>query len=353
MAVEAANLLDCNPIRVDVDADTALFTFYNDHDLVLRLFLRFCLDASAPDAVFPFRNTRELPQVKNKLLFVAKELTKKKDIDKYKTRANIRELQCPDGKSLFVIADDISRDDEISFALCKVVLEASVLDDDGWYESEDELARTIDFMIEFEKTILLDLLKKTVALRAYFKRSLEMVRRREVLEKADDAKKEKILKEFSSVSGNQRYLIYPYCHVLAHLCGHLRGIKVLERTELITAIIAVNQQTVMDTQVAVNHDGFCSERVWLLLAGVKMICSLRARPHGYSSLSIILNSLVAGKAVYTMALAELHSTLVMLRCHSCTFITSQRKVLIRHIMRMHRRLQDGDASAKMRKMQQG
>ena len=356
MSKEARNLLDCNPVRADVSSDISIFTFNNEKSLLHKLFVRFAIEMNSVDAFFPLKNTREVAIMKAKLLFLAGQMCHDQENasekDKFLTRKNIRELREPEGKDVFVVPDEISRPDEIGFAIAKYAMECSTLDEDVWFVDDEELAKSIDYMLTLDHNALIEMMKNRLAFKAYFMKAIEVVRCQMAEQEERGKKKLRILNELASVSVCDKFFFFPYSNLVAHLCGHFVEKKILERSLLITSMLATGPNTILDTEVVVNHDGWESEQVWLILMGIKLVCSVRSKPQGYASLRGIINSVELRQATYLVPLTELHPSLIMIRCFQCNFLTAQRKHLLRHIVRVHRKGEAAELAEKFRKIQE-
>ena len=91
----------------------------------------------------------------SKLKFIAYRIVEhktKQKSDEFRTKSNVQELSAD--LSCMVILDELSRPDEVSYALARQIMQESLVDDEEWYDGEAELIAGVNYLMKFDKTLL-------------------------------------------------------------------------------------------------------------------------------------------------------------------------------------------------------
>ena len=330
---EATTLLDCHPPKNAKDTHLCVFTIRAEKNLLQKLFVRIVLELTDQDADFPLRRTENRSAIKNKLSFAAKIMTQDKQTpqtDPYRTRKNIEEYL---KEEAVVLIDESSRLDEIGFAMIAFIMTNNLLDDEPWYDSTEELAEVIDYLLTFKRDALRQVLQHRGAFKSLYRKGRAIVRTIGQEDAQELERYERVLTALSDPEHNTRYMTWPYSHLLAHVTGCLKGNSVLSRTDVVTAVLATGPETAIDCEVAGRMDIQESKELWDTLAAMKLLLGTITKPNMEISLKKIVNRLAIPQCVESKP----ESTLTWIACWRCSFRTSSRKYLLRHIRRTHRK----------------
>ena len=288
---EATNLLDCQPPKNAQNTALCVFTIQAQKTLLEKLFVRVVLELTDPEADFPLKRTDNRSAIKNKLTFAAKMIVQAKQTpqaDPYRTRKNIEEYL---KEEAVVLIDDTSCLDEKGFAMVKFIISNSLLDEEPWYDSVEELAAVIDYLLTFKLEVLRQVLQHRGAFKSLYRKGRAIVRTIDQEDERELERYERVITALSNPEHNSRYLTWPYSHLLAHMAGCLKGNSVLSRTDVVIAVLATGPETAIDCEVAGRMDTPASKELWDTLVAMKLLQGTITKPNMEISLEKIIHRL--------------------------------------------------------------
>ena len=99
----------------------------------------------------------------------------------------------------------------------------SLLDEEPWYNSVEELAEVIDYLLTFKLEVLRQVLQHRGAFKSLYRKGRAIVRTIGQEDERELERYERVLTALSNPEHNSRYLTWPYSHLLAHMAGCLKG----------------------------------------------------------------------------------------------------------------------------------
>ena len=207
----------------------------------------------------------------------------------------------------------------------------SLLDEEPWYNSVEELAEVIDYLLTFKLEVLRQVLQHRGAFKSLYRKGRAIVRTIGQEDERELERYERVLTALSNPEHNSRYLTWTYSHLLAHVAGCLKGNSVLSRTDVVMAVLATGPETAIDCEVAGRMDTPESKELWDTLVAMKLLLGTITKPNMEISLEKIIHRLETPNCVESKP----ESTLTWISCWRCAFHTSSRKYLLRHIQRTH------------------
>ena len=294
--------------------------------------VRIILQMTKTASQLPFKTNQPKALIMNKLKFIAYRIVENKtrtETDEFRTKSNVRELSAD--LSCMVILDELSRPDEISYALARQIMQESLVDDEAWYESEDKLIAVVDYLMKFDKTLL----RRAMTSRNYFKKfvksALEVVQS-DMREKTEnDQRYNKLMHEFKDPQQTGKFLDEPYNTALSAMCAGIDNDYLQPVGQIVQAAL-MTEGTHVDCAVEVNVSSRLASEVWTAIAGISLLMACLNAPLREHSLSGVIQRLSSYNAERVPETIQR-----VLKCYRCLYQTRSKRYLMRHIKRVHKK----------------
>ena len=88
---------------------------------------------------------------------------RKRKLDEFRTRRNVEEIRAD--TNCEVVLDELSRPDEVSYAVARRIMIESLIDNEKWFKDDVELISFVDYLMMFDTALL----RKIMSNRGCFK----------------------------------------------------------------------------------------------------------------------------------------------------------------------------------------
>ena len=204
------------------------------------------------DNQLPFKPNQSKSLIMSKLKFMAYRIVEyktRKKSDEFRTKSNVQELSAD--LSCMVILDELSRPDEVSYAVARQIMQESLVSDEEWYDSEEELIAVVDYLMKFDKSLL----RRAMSNRNYFKKfvksALEVVQSDKREEAENNQRYIKLMQEFKNPQQTGTFLDEPYNTALSAMCAGIDN-DYLQPVEQIVQASLMTEGTHVDCAVEIN-----------------------------------------------------------------------------------------------------
>ena len=257
------------------------------------------------------------------------EYKTRKKSDEFRTKSNVQELSAD--LSCMVILDELSRPDEVSYAVARQIMQESLVSDEEWYDSEEELIAVVDYLMKFDKSLL----RRAMSNRNYFKKfvksALEVVQSDKREEAENNQRYIKLMQEFKNPQQTGTFLDEPYNTALSAMCAGIDN-DFLQPVEQIVQASLMTEGTHVDCAVEINVSSRLASEVWTAIAGISLLMACLNAPMKEHSLSGIIQKLSSYNAERVPETIQR-----VLKCYRCLYQTRSKRYLMRHIKRVHKK----------------
>ena len=279
----------------------------------------------------PFKTDQQRPLIMNKLKFIAYRLVErntKQKTDEFRTKSNVQELSTD--LNCMVILDELSRPDEVSYAIARQIMQEALVDDEEWYDSEVELIGVVNYLMKFDKTLLRRAMNNRNYFKKFVKSALEIVRSDMREEAEHNQRYEKLMKELKDPQQTGTFLKEPYNTALSAMCAGVDN-EYLQPVEQIVQAALITEETHVDCAVEVKVNSRLASEVWTALAGVNLLMACLNAPMKEPTLTGVIQKLSSFNAEPGPETIQR-----VLRCYRCLYQTRSKRYLMRHIKRVHK-----------------
>ena len=323
------------------------FTLQKDQVLSERMLVRDLIELikRTPDEkiekqTFP-RKQSDTPGLFNKKerLIMQRLIQQPVDDNRHGTVTHLQDLLGAYGDELTIL-DELSTRREKSHAILRQVYESSALDHQPWFDTQVELIKCVNNMVEkFSAMQITKLLSNRPALKHHWSRELILVRQEGQKQAKEDADIEKAIATFASSEWLETYLLAPYPAILSliiqqHFTGEDKDLR-----QHIINIMKVNETTrVGSVAIQKGRDTEAARQSWNLLNQIKMSAATKYPHHrieGVSSISYIYKAARENKFLFKNFLIRYNSTLIFRHCPLCNFVAPTAAQIHRHRRRRH------------------
>ena len=294
--------------------------------------VRIILQMTKTASKLPFKKTQQKSIIMSKLKFIAYRIVEhktKQKADEFRTKSNVQELSAD--LSCMVILDELSRPDEVSYALARQIMQESLVDDEEWYDGEAELIAGVNYLMKFDKTLLRRAMNNRNYFKKFLKSAMEVVQSDMREEAEHDQRYDKLMQEFKKPQQTGTFLEEPYNIALSAMCAGIDN-EYLQPVEQIVQAALMTDGTHVDCAVEINVNTRLASEVWTAIAGISLLMACLNTPMREHSLSGIIQRL---GSFNTERVPETIQR--VLKCYRCLYQTRSKRYLMRHIKRVHKK----------------